>query len=210
MWNSIRRQFEREVQGAGLPFVAFCIALNLTSGQLAAALKIPLYLDSIGTVLTAVLCGPWSAIAAGSISNILAGALGNPAMMFFIPVVAVIGGFSGFLARKGWFRSWLLVIPGGILQGIVAAVVSAPISAFVFGGVMLSGTDVLVLYFRSVGNTLLESVLYQGFSSDPVDKTVTYLIVFLLCRNLPLRLLQRFHGGNNVLSPSLLRRSHAA
>ncbi|GJQ20674.1 MAG: hypothetical protein HBSIN02_10290 [Bacteroidia bacterium] len=210
MWTTIRRQFDKEVEGAGLPFVAFCIALNLTSGQLAAALKIPLYLDSIGTVLTAVLCGPWSAIVAGSLSNILAAALGNPAMMFFIPVVAVIGAFSGLLARKGWFRSWYLVVPGGILQGLVAAVVSAPIAAFVFGGVMLSGTDVLVLYFRSVGNTLLESVFYQGISSDPVDKTVTYIIVYMLCRNLPLRLLQRFNGGNNVLTPAMLRSIHGS
>ncbi|MEP0823670.1 MAG: ECF transporter S component [Ignavibacterium sp.] len=210
MWTTIRRQFDKEVEGAGLPFVAFCIALNLTSGQLAAGLKIPLYLDSIGTVLAAVLCGPWSAIVAGSLSNILASALGNPAMMFFIPVVAVIGAFSGFLARKGWFRFWYLVVPGGILQGLVAAVVSAPIAAYVFGGVMLSGTDVLVLYFRSVGNTLLESVFYQGISSDPVDKTVTYLIVYILCRNLPLRLLQRFNGGNNVLTPAMLRSIHGS
>jgi energy-coupling factor transport system substrate-specific component len=210
MLNSIRRQFDRELEGAGLPFVAFCIALNLTSGQLAATIKIPLYLDSIGTVLAAVLCGPWSAILAGALSNLLAAALGNPTMMFFIPVVAVIGAFAGVLARNGWFRAWYLVIPGGILQGILAAIVSAPIAAYVFGGVMLAGTDVLVLYFRSVGNTLLESVLYQGFSSDPVDKTVTYLIVYYLCRNLPLRLLQRFNGGNNVLSPALLRRAHVA
>lgn len=200
MTSRIRLQFDRELDGAGLPFVAFCIALNLTVGQITTALKIPLYLDSVGTVLTAVLCGPLSAILAGALSNILAGAFGNPTMMFFIPVVVVIGAFSGTLAKHGWFRKWYLAAAGGILQGVIAAAVSAPIAAFLFGGVMFAGTDMLVLYFRSVGNTLLQSVFYQGLSSDPVDKTVTYLLVYFLCRNLPFRLLQRFRGGNNILA----------
>ncbi len=195
---SLKAKLANELSGAGLPFLAFGIALNLTIGQLAAALKLPLYLDSIGTVLVAVLCGPWSAVIAGSFANILASAFGNPSMMFFIPVVVVIGAFTGFLARKGWFRKWYLVVPGGILQGIIAAAVSAPIAAYLFGGVMMSGTDFLVLYFRSVGNTLLQSVFYQGLASDPVDKTVTYLLVYLLLKNLPLRLLSRFHGASHV------------
>jgi energy-coupling factor transport system substrate-specific component len=209
MTTTIREQFQSEISGAGLPFVAFAIALNLTAGQLASALKLPIYLDSLGTVLVAVLCGPWSAIAAGVISNVLASALGNPIMLFFSPVMVVIGGFTGFIARRGWFRRWYLVPLGGILQGLFAAAASAPIAAYLFSGVMLAGTDVLVLYFRSVGNTLLQSVFFQGLSSDPVDKTITYILVYLLCRNLPVRLLQRFRGGNNLPRSRAMDRTYA-
>lgn len=198
MRKPIRQRIAEEMTGAALPFVAFCIALNLTAGQVTAALKIPLYLDSIGTILVAVLIGPWSAVICGSTANLLAAAFGNPSMIFFIPVVAVIGAFSGFLARKGWFRKWYLVVIGGILQGVLAAVVSAPISAYVFSGVMMAGTDFLVLYFRSVGNTLLNSVVYQGLTSDPADKLVSFLIVFFLTKNLPQRLLSRLRGAANV------------
>ena len=209
MLHTIRVQFNEELRGAGLPFVAFSIALNLTAGQLAAAIKLPIYLDSLGTVLTAVLCGPWSAIVAGVFSNVLASAFGSPTMMFFIPVMVVIGAFTGFIARHGWFRRWYLVPFAGIVQGVLAALVSAPIAAYLFSGVMLAGTDIVVLYFRSVGNTLLQSVLFQGLSSDPVDKTVTYVLVYLLCRRLPMRLLQRFHGGNNIVTPTQVRRRYA-
>jgi energy-coupling factor transport system substrate-specific component len=201
MLKYIRERFAEELTGPALPFVAFCIALNLTAGQITAALKIPLYLDSIGTILVAVLVGPWSAVLCGSTANILASAFGNPAMMFFIPVVAVIGAFTGYVAKLGWFRKWYLVGLGGILQGVLAAIVSAPISAYLFSGVMMSGTDFLVLYFRSLGNTLMDSVLYQGLASDPVDKLVSYAIVFLLVRNLPLRLLSRLHGAVNLRTP---------
>ncbi len=198
MPKPIRQRIAEEMTGAALPFVAFCIALNLTAGQITAALKIPLYLDSIGTILVAVLVGPWSAVICGSAANLLAAAFGNPSMIFFIPVVAVIGAFSGFLARRGWFRKWYLVVIGGVLQGILAALVSAPISAYVFGGVMMAGTDFLVLYFRSVGNTLLNSVVYQGLTSDPADKLVSFVIVFFLTKNLPQRLLSRLRGAANV------------
>ena len=201
---SVRQRIADEMSGAALPFVAFCIALNLTAGQITAALKIPLYLDSIGTVLVAVLIGPWSAVICGSAANILAAAFGNPSMIFFIPVVVVIGAFTGFLARRGWFRTWYLVVLGGLIQGVLAAIVSAPISAYLFSGVMMAGTDFLVLYFRSVGNTILNSVLYQGLTSDPADKLVTYLIVFFLVKNLPQRLLGRLRGASNLKAPDSL------
>lgn len=200
MLSTLRKQITDETSGVGLPFIGFCIALNLTVGQITAGLKIPLYLDSMGTILVAVLIGPWSAVLTGSTANILAAALGNPTMMFFIPVVVVIALFTSFIARLGWFRRWYLVIFGGILQGIFAALASAPISAYLFSGVTLGGTDFLVLYFRSIGNSILESVFYQGLSSDPVDKTLSYLIVYFLLKNLPTTLLARFRGARNVLS----------
>ena len=184
--------------GPSIPLIAFGIALNLTIGQLTIALKIPLYLDSIGTVLVAVLIGPYAGIIAGSFANIMAAAFGNPTMMFFIPVVVVIGAFTGFVAGKGWFKRWYLCVIGGLIQGVLAATVSAPISSYLFGGTMMAGTDALVYFFRSMGNTILTSVFYQGLTSDPVDKTVSYLLVFLILRNLPLRLIGRFKGASNV------------
>lgn len=195
---SIQKKIAEEMTGAALPFVAFCIALNLTVGQITAALKIPIYLDSIGTIFVAVLVGPWSAVICGTAANLLAAAFGNPSMIFFIPVVVVIGAFTGFLARMGWFRKWYLVLAGGLIQGVLAGIVSAPISAYVFGGVMMAGTDFLVLYFRSTGIPLLDSVLYQGLISDPIDKVISYLIVFILTSNLPRRLVSRLRGASNL------------
>ncbi len=196
---TIKERVKHELTGPAIPLIAFGIALNLTIGQMTIALKIPLYLDSIGTILVAVLVGPFAGIITGSFANIMAAALGNPTMMFFIPVVMVIGAFTGYLADKGWFKRWYLCVIGGILQGILAAVVSAPISSYLFGGTMMAGTDALVYFFRSMGNNILTSVFYQGLTSDPMDKTVSYLLVFFILKNLPLRLLSKFRGGSNVV-----------
>lgn len=196
---TLREKIRSELSGPAIPFIAFGIALNLTVGQITIALKIPLYLDSIGTVLVAVLIGPYAGIITGSFANLMAAAFGNPTMMFFIPVVIVIGGFTGFLAHAGWFKSWYLCILGGIFQGVLAATVSAPISSYLFGGTMMAGTDALVYFFRSMGHNILSSVFYQGLTSDPIDKTVSYLIVFFLLKNLPMRLVGKFKGASNIV-----------
>jgi energy-coupling factor transport system substrate-specific component len=180
--------------------VAFAVGLNFTLGQLTSLLKIPLYLDSIGTVLVGALCGPWAGAIAGTMSNLVAGAILNPSMIFFIPVSIVIGIFSAYVARWGWFKKIYLTVLGGLLQGLIAAVISAPISAYFFSGVMMAGTDFLVIYFRTIGNSLLQSVYYQALTSDPADKLLTYLIVFFLFNVMPFRLLSRFRGGMKVYS----------
>jgi len=195
---TLRERVRGEIAGSAIPFIAFGIALNLTVGQIAIALKIPLYLDSIGTILVAVLVGPYAGIIAGSLANLMAAALGNPTMMFFIPVVIVIGGFTGFIANRGWFKRWYLCALGGVILGILGATVSAPISAYLFGGTMMAGTDALVYFFRSTGHNILTSVFYQGLASDPIDKTVSYLFVYFLLKNLPLRLVSKFKGAANV------------
>jgi len=87
---------------------------------------------------------------------------------------------------------WWKAILAGLLTGLTAAVLSAPIATYVFGGVMGSGTDAVVAMARSIGLDSLGANIAQGTFSDPIDKVATYLIVFLVLRALPLRFLARF------------------
>ena len=87
---------------------------------------------------------------------------------------------------------WWKAILAGLITGLTAAILSAPIATYVFGGVMGSGTDVIVAMARSVGLDSLGANIAQGAFSDPMDKMASYLIVFLVLRALPLRFLARF------------------
>ena len=52
--------------------MAVGIGVNVILGQtVASALKIPIYLDSIGTILVGVLCGPIAGALTGGLGNIL-------------------------------------------------------------------------------------------------------------------------------------------
>lgn len=174
------------------------IALNVAIGQLILVLKVPLYLDSIGTVLVGVLAGPLAGALTGLVANVVWGFLGNVIYVPFGAVAAVIGLMAGIFAAAGWFRSWGQVIAGGLITGLVAAVLSAPIAAYVFGGVTGSGTDALVAMFRSLGLDILMANAAQGVFSDPLDKIVSFLVVWLVIRALPGRLMARFPGSGSV------------
>ncbi len=72
-----------------------------------------------------------------------------------------------------------------LIIALGAALASAPVTAFLFGGATLSGVDAITAFFVSSGNAILKSVLYAGFASEPVDKILVCLIAFGVLRSLP-------------------------
>lgn len=167
------------------------IAVNIVIGQIASSIGLPVYLDSIGTILVGVLAGPAAGAATGALANVIWGTF-NPISLPFAVVAVVIGVLAGYTARLGLFRRMWPVPIAGAITGIVAAVISAPISAFIFGGATGGGTGALVGAFRAAGQSLLASTTLQGLISDPLDKLITFVIVAVVVAALPGRFKQRF------------------
>jgi energy-coupling factor transport system substrate-specific component len=90
------------------------------------------------------------------------------------------------------------VFVAGLSCGIVSAVISAPIAA-ALGGVTGSGTDLLVAAFQKAGSDLQTAVLQQGLLSDPIDKTLTFFVVFVLLNTLSRRFTARFPQGEQAV-----------
>jgi energy-coupling factor transport system substrate-specific component len=194
-------RIKRDFNTLTLVMIPVAIAINIAMGHLIFALKVPLYLDSIGTVLVGVLAGPWAGALTGLLANLIWGLTGlNVPAAAFATVAAVIGLLAGLFSEAGWLRRWWTVALAGLITGFVAAAISAPISAYVFGGVMGAGTDALVAIFRGIGFGILPASFAQGVTSDPLDKLVTYLIVWLIVLGLPKRFLARFSRAENVRS----------
>lgn len=262
--------------------IPIAIAINIVLGQtVAAALKIPLYLDSIGTILVGVLAGPIPGLATGVLANliwtyVLPPPLQSPYAAPFAVVAAEIGFVSGLFGQFGFFRSRprssgrqlavaagvalasvgglalysvsryyrgvfslfdpsadpilsfmfgglivagtvaivvaflallvvrrdagvAYVVVAGVVMGFLSALIAAPISAVVFGGVTGSGTDLLVGAFQRAGSDLQEAVLQQGLLSDPIDKVVTSFVVFLVLQSLSRRIVGRFPQGERAV-----------
>ena len=79
-------------------------AINVVGGNLASALKIPLYVDSIGTILIGMLCGPAIGCLTGALTGVVSGIF-SPIMFAYIPVTAIYGLAAGFLSKKKMMTS---------------------------------------------------------------------------------------------------------
>ena len=360
----------RDLPTATLTLMPVAIAINVAVGSIAFALRLPIYLDSIGTVLVGVVAGPWAGALTGLLSNLIWSILpipggAGPTAAFFAPVAGVIGLMAGFWASRGVFRlraddarvggflalatgiaaaaiaffaiqltigipdlgvedagqllanqtqfvvlalvavaigvavayvsgrtiyrlegqaerarrylvaasaisaatftflffrllfgptgyfagidgsdpaflgganlsSLAIADPAGVLvaaalavvvgllvarwasggenarlfpvwvggltTGLVAAAISAPISAGVFGGVTGGGTDALVALFRTLGLNVFQSAFAQGLTSDPLDKTISYTVVFLILGALPVTMRTMFSRGEATVA----------
>lgn len=253
--RSVFEKAKAEFTTRTLVLIPITIAINIAVGELVFRLKLPVYLDSIGTVLVGALAGPWAGMVTGALTNLIWGFI-NPTAAPFFYVAAVIGLLAGFAGRRGAFEKesprWISVLIGavfvfsltmfilaftnsstdetgftsypsmaelfssyaivfivailigaaigyfllqkggyagmwGLITGIVAAIISAPTAAYVFGGVTGAGTDLLVAAFRASGGNILASVLAQGAVSDPFDKMLSFMVVWLILRSLPTR-----------------------
>lgn len=177
---------------ATVAMIPVAIAVNIVVGQLVSVLQLPVYLDSIGTVLVSVLAGPAAGVVTGILANVIWGLTLTPIPLPFAVVQVVIALLAGYAARLGMFRRlWTAPIVGAVV-GVLAAMVSAPIAAFVFGGATGGGTGALVGMFQAWGNSLLQSTTFQGLVSDPLDKLITFTVVALILTALPSRFIQRF------------------
>ena len=184
-----------------LVVIALCAALNFSLGTIVYLIKLPIYLDSVGTILCALLLAPNRAVGfvcaalAGLISVLLIGLLINPFQPWFALTMVAIAAVSAFLTAGGVevFRARpmpvvafaIRVILYGIVTGIAAAVVSAPVVAYLFGGVTGSGSAFIVALFLKAGQQVLSAALLSGLAAEPVDKTLQVLFAALLYRATP-------------------------
>lgn len=186
-------RLRKEFGTLGIVTIPVAIAINVAVGQLVIALKLPLYLDSIGTVLAGALIGPWVGALAGFLSNVVWTMTGLfPPAIAWAGVAAIIGVLAGVFRQGGWLNSGPRAALSGLITGVIAAILSAPIAAYVYGGVTGSGTDAVVAMFRAAGLDMLGANMAQGVVSDPLDKLVTFLIVWAVLMALPGRVKARF------------------
>jgi energy-coupling factor transport system substrate-specific component len=167
------------------------VALNVVGGQIAAALALPIYLDTIGTILAGVLGGPWVGLVAGVLSNLINGIF-NPTFFPFAIVAGVVGLVAGILSRKGMFTKIWKVAVSIIIITLVSIIVGTPIVQYVYGGITGSGSTYLTALLLATGKGMFTSILTAQFFSEILDKAISVVIAYVVVIGLPLRFLVKF------------------
>lgn len=174
--------------------IPIAVAVNFVGGQLASILKLPMYLDTIGTIFSAMLCGPWVGAVAGALTNIVTG-IANPVNFAFIPVNIIVGLVVGFLARANMFSNWWKWIISMILMALASIISAAPIAVLVFGGVTGSGTSIITAAAMAAGANIWAAVIGTEGVFTVLDRIISFVISMLVIKVIPPRTLVKFGCG---------------
>jgi energy-coupling factor transport system substrate-specific component len=173
------------------------IAINMVMGQIVVTLKLPVFLDMIGTMLVAVLCGPWAGALTGMLTNMIWGIF-TPDSFPWFPVAMAIGFVTGWCAIWGLFKNVWKVMITGFIVAITAALVSAPIAVYLYGGITASGSSFITAFLLQTGRDLVPAVLSTNFLVEPFDKIATALLTYAIIQGLSKRYIARFPRAENV------------
>lgn len=191
-------KFSKTFSTVTLALIAFAIILNMAIGQLVSLLKLPIFLDSIGTILVGILAGPLAGGLTGLLTNLLWGLISSPVAAAFAPVAMMIGIVAGLCAKYGLFQTWWKVIIAGVIITIFNAIVAVPIRLYMFGGITGSGADFMTAYMLALGKDLFGSVVVTVFTSNLLDKVVTVLLAWGIVKALPERTVSRLSRIDSV------------
>ena len=176
-----------------LALIPVAIALNIVIGQIIGNYTpVPLYLDSIGTVMIGVLAGPAAGAFTGIVSNLIWGVTLAPSVIAFSSGAAFIGAAAGWAARLGVFRTpWTAVVVGAVV-GVPAGAIGAPVAAYVFGGGLGVGTGGVVAVLQAAGLEMFNATFAQSMLSDIADKALIFTLAYVVVRSLPKRIIGRY------------------
>ena len=165
-----------------ITLIALAIVINIVGSYIALGLHLPIYLDSMGTIMTAILLGPFYGLFPGVLSALITGMTSDIYALYYMPVGIVLGVMTGFVFQKNksnklFVKSFCISVP--------ASLISACITANLFGGITSSGSTMLVQLLAKTPLGLMLSCLIVQFFTDYFDRLLSLWLVFSVIKKLP-------------------------
>jgi energy-coupling factor transport system substrate-specific component len=166
--------------------VPVAIALNIVGGQINTALRLPIFLDMIGTAVVAIVLGPWWGALVGALTNIIASFISGPIGLPFAVcnvVGALIWGYgvrSLNMGRKFWTFFVL-----NLAVAFFVSLTAVPIYVFLFGGATGHFTDMMTAAFLAMGQNLIVSVFSSNIIVSLADKIIAGFVALAIIEALP-------------------------
>lgn len=181
---STRREENSIISVRKMCVVALAIVLNVIGGQIALMLHLPIYLDSIGTIMIAMLYGPVYGMLPPLLYGLVMGFTLDIYSLYFMPVGLMLGLMTGLISKYFSLKKWRM-IPGAMLITIPGTIVSAVITAVLFGGITSSGSTVIVQVLNKAGLGLTASVFIVQILTDYLDRLLSLVVVSYLLHVIP-------------------------
>lgn len=187
--ENMKNQFSTK----SLVLIPIAVGINLIGGTLCSTLKLPLFLDMIGTIVIACLSGPWVAALTGLLTNIFLALVANPVNLPYAVVSVLCGLVVGYMVKAGLFKKWWGAVLVWLAVTLVNAVSASLITVFVFGGATgINGTSVLTATLVVAMKNILASVFSSSILENLLDKGIAVLIAYLIVKKVPKRFMSQY------------------
>lgn len=162
------------------------IGLNLGGSWIAGRFSLPLYLDSVGTILSAALGGYVPGVMVGFLSNLING-VNDPTNAYYAVLSVLLGVCAALYAERGYFEKFykaiILVFPFSLIGGFLGSVLTYLLNGFGLGDGISS--DLASVIFNQSNMSLFLSQLSSDMLYDIADKLVVVILVFVIMKLLP-------------------------
>jgi len=194
--------FKTKLNAACIVLIPACIGINYLGKLFASVLSLPLWLDSIGTCIGAVLGGPIIGGICGAANNLIYGfTTGDSITLVYALTSLGIGVAVGIMARLGRMKKLSGAVLTACVAGFVAVLISTPLNILFWGGTTgnLWG-DAVFAWSQASGLPVALGSFLDEVIVDVPDKLITLLIVFAIIKGLPKKLTSLYEMGDEVES----------
>ncbi len=167
-----------------ITFCGLAIAINIVLGIATSMIKLPLYLDTLGTIITAAILGPMPGAIVGALTNIITGFMYSIRDIPFLLVNVAVALVVGFVSRKFKFTYFTAFITGLVLS-VLCPLIGTPIGIAIYGGLTGTASDVIVMLLKSSGSSIFAASFIAKIANNLLDKVGSCLIAVLVIQYLP-------------------------
>jgi len=188
-----RRTTKAQFSTKSLVLIPIAVGINLIGGTLCSALKLPLFLDMIGTIVIACLSGPWVSALCGLLTNVFLALVANPVYLPYAVVSILCGLVTGYMVKAGLFKKVWGAILVWLACTVTNAVSASVITVFVYGGATgVTGSSVFTATLIAATKDIVASVFSSSMIENLIDKGIAFLIAFIIVQKIPKRFLSQY------------------
>jgi energy-coupling factor transport system substrate-specific component len=166
-------------------FIPAAVALNVVGGYINTVLRLPTFLDTIGTAVVAMTVGPWWGALAGATTNIIKGFTVGPISIPFAASNVAAALVWGYGIRWGMGKSFVRFLVLSLVVAVIVATVNVPIAVFIFGGATGHFSDMIAAAFMGMGQRLFVSVFSAKILVELADKIISSFVALAILGALP-------------------------
>nr|MCR5156864.1 hypothetical protein [Butyrivibrio sp.] len=158
------------------------VAFNVVGSFLASVSGVPLYLDTIGTVLAAYFGGYIPGILVAILGSAL-NSVANPIYLSYGVLNVLVAVITVILKNLGWYKKVRFYIPIILIYAFTGGALGAVLTWLLYGfeaGIATSG--IVAMFYNTGLFGRFFSQLLGDFSADVVDKTISVVVVVLADR----------------------------